>query len=106
MRTVRRASDMPLYGRITRLAKGRYEVIIKFVASKRTLHKEQLSLPTRDAVKQFYLREYPTLTWGEPKYAKPRLKIVRSKPVKKVTRKGKPRKGKTNARPRVKRLRH
>jgi hypothetical protein len=100
MRNLRRADDMPLYGKITRVRKGRYEIIIKFVASKRVLHKEQLSLPTREAVQRFFVREFPTLTWGEPKYPKPRIKIIASersirkrvsKPKKKkVTRKGKP----------------
>jgi hypothetical protein len=90
LRVVRRGDDMPLYGTVKRVGKGRYEVVIKFVTSKRTLHKEQLSLPNREAVQRFYEREFPTLTWGEPKYVKPRLKVVRSKPPKKVTRKGKP----------------
>jgi hypothetical protein len=87
---MRRADDMPLYGLLTRVGKCKYEVIIKFVKSKRVLHKEQLPLPTRAAVQQFFAREYPSLTWGEPKFRKPRIKIVRSKPPKKkVTRKGK-----------------
>jgi hypothetical protein len=86
LRVVRRGDDMPLYGKLTRVRKGRYEVIIKFVASKRVLHKEQLSLPTREAVQRFYLREFPTLTWGEPKYPKPKAKRAvsrkRTKPTK------------------------
>jgi hypothetical protein len=89
-----RADDMPLYGLITRVGKGRYEVVIKFVASKRILHKEQLGAPDRDAVKQFYAREYPTLTWGEPKYRKPRVKIPRQ-----------PKKERKHAKPKSKRRR-
>jgi hypothetical protein len=112
LRVVRRGDDMPLYGLITRLAKGRYEIVIKFVKSKRVMHKEQLSLADREAVQRFYEREFPTLTWGEPKFRKPRVKVVRSKP--KVTRKGKPKKParkrktrkKTNAVPRAVRLRN
>jgi hypothetical protein len=67
---VKRSEDMPLYGLLTRVGKGRYEVIIKFVASKRILHKEQLRLPSKKAVQRFYLREFPTLTWGEPKFTR------------------------------------
>jgi hypothetical protein len=98
MRNLRRPDDMPLYGRITRIHKGRYEVIIKFVASKRILHHEQLHLPNKKAVQQFYLREFPTLTWGEPKYPRTKVKArVSAKPrvrTKKLTRKSKPRKRK------------
>jgi hypothetical protein len=103
LRVARRGDDMPLYGLLTRVGKGRYEVVIKFVASKRILHKEQLHLPNKEAVQRFFEREFPTLTWGEPKYPKARTASVprtrASKPLKKVTPKGKrkPRKGKRNA---------
>jgi hypothetical protein len=70
LRVARRGDDMPLYGKITRIRKGRYEIIIKFVASKRILHHEQLHLPNKKAVQRFYLREFPTLTWGEPKFTR------------------------------------
>jgi hypothetical protein len=69
---------MPLYGLLTRVGKGRYEIIIKFVASKRILHHEQLRLPSKKAVQQFYLREFPTLTWGEPKFTR-KGKLVQRK---------------------------
>ena len=70
IRTIKRADDMPLYGTITRIKKGLYEVVIKFVASKRVLHHEQIGAPNTKAVKLFFAREYPTLTWGKPKYPK------------------------------------
>jgi hypothetical protein len=69
--TSKRGDDMPLYGSITRVKKGLYEVVIKFTASKRILHAEQIGAPDKAAVKQFFRREYPTLTWGKPKYPKP-----------------------------------
>jgi hypothetical protein len=81
LRVMRRADDMPLYAMVTRVrSEGhgpRYEIIIKFVASKRVMHKEQLNLPDKAAVQRFFTREFPTLIWGEPKYPKPRIKIVR-----------------------------
>ena len=67
IRTIRRGEDMPLYGSITRIKKGLYEVVIKFTASKRILHAEQIGAPDKTAVKLFFRREYPTLTWGKPK---------------------------------------
>jgi hypothetical protein len=86
---MRRGDDMPMYGTVTRVGRNKYEVVIKFVKSKRILHKEQLPLPTREAVQRFFAREYPSLTWGEPK-VKVRIKLARIKPPKKkVTRKGK-----------------
>jgi hypothetical protein len=104
LRVSRRGDDMPLYGKITRVGKARYEVIIKFVASKRVLHHEQLRLPNKEAVQRFYEREFPTLTWGEPKYPKARVKLPASErsirkrvsklKEKKVTRKSKPAKPK------------
>jgi hypothetical protein len=109
---MRRPDDMPLYGKVTRVGKARYEVVIKFVASKRVLHHEQLHLPNKEAVQRFYEREFPTLTWGEPKYPKARAASVprtrASKPLKKkVTPKGKrkPRRKQTNAIPDTLRLR-
>jgi hypothetical protein len=74
MRTIRRivrGDDMPLYGTVTRVKRGLYEVVIKFVASKRVLHVERIGAPNVTAVKLFFKREYPTLTWGKPKYPKP-----------------------------------
>jgi hypothetical protein len=109
LRIVRRGDDMPLYGTVTRIKRGLFEVTIKFVASKRMLHKEQLSLPDRDAVKRFYEREFPTLTWGEPTFVKPRLKVTRkSKPPasKRVSRKRASKRKKRNAVPSAVRLRH
>jgi hypothetical protein len=73
MRTIRRivrGDDMPLFGTITRIKRGLYEVVIKFVASKRVLHVERIGAPNVTAVKLFFKREYPTLTWGRPKYGK------------------------------------
>jgi hypothetical protein len=75
MRTIRRivrGEDMPLYGTVTRIKKGMYEVVIKFVASKRVLHHERIGAPNVTSVKLFFRREYPTLTWGKPKYPKPK----------------------------------
>jgi hypothetical protein len=62
---------MPLYGSVMRVRKGLFEVVIKFVASKRVLHVERIGAPNVTAVKLFFRREYPTLTWGKPKYPKP-----------------------------------
>jgi hypothetical protein len=62
---------MPLYGRVTRVRKGLYEVVIKFVASKRILHAEQIGAPNVASVKLFFRREYPTLTWNKPKFKQP-----------------------------------
>ena len=81
IRTVKHAEDMPLYGVILRVARGKYQVVIKAVASKRTINAEELSLPSIPAVKAFFEREYPTLTWGLPKFPKPRIK--RANPVSK-----------------------
>jgi hypothetical protein len=104
LRVIRRGDDMPLYGKVTRVGKGKYQVVIKAKASKRIVDIEQLPLPSIAAVKQFYARTYPTLTWGEPKYPKPRLKIVRTK--KKVTRKSKPRKRATTKRKKTNAVSH
>ena len=73
IRMIKRGDDMPLYGSITRIKKGLYEVVIKFTASKRILHAEHIGAPDKTAVKQFFRREYPTLTWGKPKYPKPKV---------------------------------
>jgi hypothetical protein len=86
LRVTRRGDDMPLYGKVARVAKGKYEIIIKAKASKRIVDIEELFLPSIKAVKQFYARTYPTLTWGEPKY--PKLKLTRkSKPRKRKAKK-------------------
>jgi hypothetical protein len=79
IRTIRRADDMPLYGSVTRVRKGLYEVVIKFVASKRVLHVERIGAPNVASVKLFFRREYPTLTWGKPKYPKPKLTKLRKR---------------------------
>ena len=79
IRTIRRADDMPLYGKITRVKKHLYEVVIKFVASKRVLHVERIGAPNTAAVKLFFKREYPTLTWGKPKYPKPKVTKPRTR---------------------------
>jgi hypothetical protein len=82
MRTIRRivrGDDMPLYGTVTRVKRGLYEVVIKFVASKRVLHVERIGAPNVTAVKLFFKREYPTLTWGKPKYPKPKQTRVRKR---------------------------
>ena len=73
---------MPLYGSVTRIKKGLYEVVIKFVQSKRVLHVEQIGAPNPTAVKLFFRLEYPTLTWGKPKYPKP--KVAKPRKPKKV----------------------
>ena len=70
-RIIRRGDDMPLYGKVSRVKKGLYEVVIKFVASKRVLHVERIGASNVTAVKQFFRLEYPTLTWGKPKFPKP-----------------------------------
>lgn len=72
IRTIKRADDMPLFGTVTRVRKGLYEVVIKFVKSHRTLHVERVNALDVSAVKLFFRREYPTLTWGKPKAPKPR----------------------------------
>jgi hypothetical protein len=69
IRTIRRAEDMPLYGKVTRVKKHLYEVVIKFVVSKRVLHVEQIGAPNVTAVKLFFRREYPTIKWGKPRYS-------------------------------------
>jgi hypothetical protein len=90
LRIVRRGDDLPLYGIVTRVRTGRYEVIIKFVASKRILHKEQIGAPNVTAAKLFFRCEYPTLTWGPPKYPKLRMEAkARVRKPKRVTRKSK-----------------
>jgi hypothetical protein len=71
LRTITRGDDLPLFGTIHRVKKGVYEVVIKFVKSRRTLHVERIHAPDVSAVKQFFAREYPTLTWGKPKPPKP-----------------------------------
>jgi hypothetical protein len=63
----KRPEDMPLYGAVTRVKKGLFEVVIKFAKSKRVLHVEQIGAPNKTAVQRFFKREYPTLTWGKPK---------------------------------------
>jgi hypothetical protein len=68
IRSIRRGDDMPLYGTVLRVKKGLYQVVIKFVASKRVLHVEQVQASNPKLVKLFFAREYPTLTWGKPKY--------------------------------------
>lgn len=78
MRVIRRTAakrgdDMPLYGKAMRVKKHRYEVIIKFTKSKRVLCHAQITAPNVAMVKQSFAREYPTLTWGEPKYPKPKM---------------------------------
>jgi hypothetical protein len=70
LRVTRRADDMPLYGKVARVAKGKYQVVIKAKASKRIVDIEELSLPSIKAVKRFYAYTYPTLTWGEPKFTR------------------------------------
>ena len=79
IRTIRRGDDMPLYGTVTRVKKGLYEVVIKFVKSHRVLHVEQIGAPNPTAVKLFFRLEYPTLTWGRPKYPKPKQPRVRKR---------------------------
>jgi hypothetical protein len=68
---------MPLYGTVLRVKKGLYQVVIKFVKSHRTLHVEQIGAPNPTAVKLFFRLEYPTLTWGKPKFKKPKVPRVR-----------------------------
>ena len=81
---------MPLYGTVTRIKKGMYEVVIKFVASKRVLHHERIGAPNVTSVKLFFRREYPTLTWGKPKPKTPRkpkkVKDVSDIPTKRTGR--------------------
>jgi len=79
IRTIKRADDMPLYGKVTRVKKGLYEVVIKFTASKRVLHVERIGAPNATSVKLFFRREYPTLTWGKPKFPKPKRKRANPK---------------------------
>ena len=89
---------MPLFGMITRVRKGLYEVVIKFVKSHRTLHVEQIGAPDALTAKRFFTREFPTLVWGKPKpppppkqekvrVIKPRAKKVLRKRAKRVRRK-------------------
>ena len=99
IRTIKRGNDMPLYGTVTRVGKNLFEVVIKFVKSKRTLHVEQIGAPNATMAKLFFRREYPTLTWGIPKVravivprtrvSKPKVKKVKLKPKKKAKRRGK-----------------
>ena len=79
IRTIKSADDMPLFGTVTRVRKGLYEVVIKFVKSHRTLHVERVNALNVSAVKLFFRREYPTLTWGKPK--PPALLQSRRKPM-------------------------
>lgn len=67
IRTIKRGDDMPLFGKVTRVRKGLYEVVIKFVKSHRTLHVEQIGAPDVSAAKALFVREFPTLVWGKPK---------------------------------------
>ena len=71
IRTIKRAEDMPLYGKVMRVRKGLYEVVIKFVKSHRTLHVEQIGAPSVTMAKLFFRLEYPTMVWGKPKPPKP-----------------------------------
>jgi hypothetical protein len=67
IRKIVRGDDMPMTGKVMRVKKGRYEVVIKFTKSRRIYHVEQIAAPNPHAVKQFFMREYPTLTFGKPK---------------------------------------
>ena len=58
---------MPLFGTVTRVRKGLFEVVIKFIKSHRTLHVERIGAPNVAVVKLFFRLEYPTLVWGRPK---------------------------------------
>jgi hypothetical protein len=86
IRTIKRAEDMPLYGKVMRVRKGLYEVVIKFVKSHRTLHVERIGAPNVTAVKLFFRLEYPTIVWGKPKPPKvpkahkPRARKPRANP--------------------------
>ena len=66
---------MPLFGTVTRVRKGLFEVVIKFIKSHRTLHVERIGAPNVAAVKLFFRLEYPTLVWGKPKT--PRIKVAK-----------------------------
>jgi hypothetical protein len=88
IRTIKRADDMPLFGMITRVRKGLYEVVIKFVKSHRTLHVEQIGAPDISAAKALFIREFPTLTWGKPKPPKaPKVKQEKARVVKRAAKK-------------------
>ena len=50
IRTIKRADDMPLFGMVTRVRKGLYEVVIKFIKSHRTLHVERVNAPDVSAM--------------------------------------------------------
>lgn len=90
LRVTKRANDMPMYAQATRLKRGVYQVIIKAKASKRIIDIELIYLPSLPAVKALYARTYPTLTWGKPKYPKPKIKLPkRVKPAKKGKRNAK-----------------
>ena len=81
IRTIKRADDMPLFGKVTRVRKGLYEVVIKFVKSHRTLHVEQIGAPDVSAAKALFMREFPTLVWGKPKPALSRSASMPLSPV-------------------------
>lgn len=98
IRTIKRAEDMPLYGKVMRVRKGLYEVVIKFVKSHRTLHVERIGAPNVTAVKLFFRLEYPTMVWGKPKPPKP-PKVLKARKARKVH---KPRARKPRANPRGK----
>ena len=78
-RVNRRPDDMPLYATMARVRKGVYQIIIKAKATKRIVDIDELILPNKKAVKAFYARAYPTLTWGVPKPARKRAN-PKSKP--------------------------
>ena len=70
IRTIKRADDMPMFGKVMRVKKHVYQVVIKFVKSHRVYHAENVCAANPKLVKQFFEREYPTLTWGKPKVPK------------------------------------
>ena len=71
MRTIKRGDDMPMFGKVMRVKKHVYQVVIKFVKSHRVYHAENVHAANPKLVKQFFEREYPTLTWGKPKAPRP-----------------------------------
>lgn len=93
IRTIKRADDMPMFGKVLRVKKHVYQVVIKFVKSHRIYHAENVHAANPKLVKQFFEREYPTLTWGKPKAPKvPKPRVTRaskSTPRKRANPKGK-----------------
>jgi hypothetical protein len=71
LRVNKRGDDLAMYGVVVRVSKGVYEITIRFTQSRRKLDWQRVTAPTAAAAKQWFILEYPTLTWGAPKPPKP-----------------------------------